>query len=57
LLRSNAGASRTGKMTRGRLELTPVAEALPQPPGRMSCSATQNGSFARPSSLGPVSRG
>jgi hypothetical protein len=57
LLRSNAGASRTGKMTRARLELTAIAEALPQPLGRMSCSGTQNGSFARPSSLGPASRG
>lgn len=38
------------------LELTAIAEALPQPPGATSRSAPQSDSFARPSSLGPASR-
>jgi hypothetical protein len=55
LLPSNAGASRADKMTRGRLELTAIAEVLPNRRG--GCRAPRNDSFARPSSLGAASRG
>jgi hypothetical protein len=54
---AHEGTSRTNKMARGLLELTAIADLRPQPRGRASCSARQNGSFPRPSSLGPASRG
>jgi hypothetical protein len=57
LLLANVGSTRTGKMARGLLELSAIAERLSQPPGSTSCAATLNGSFARTTSLGPVARG
>jgi hypothetical protein len=57
LLLANEGSTRTGKMARGLLEVSAIAEPLSQPPGSTSSAATLNGSFARTSSLGPVARG